>query len=66
MMAIDPRVKQHWIHQQMRFSYPVDVYGQALMPDDEATLSTWRAEGIDQYMLRQVPPVNLRRPRGFA
>ncbi len=49
-MALDPKVKRNWISIQKRSAVPVNAIGLKIDPKDEATLTVWRTEGIDQFL----------------
>jgi hypothetical protein len=49
-MALDPAVKKNWIEIQKKSDVPVNAIGVKIDPKDQATLSVWKEEGIDEHM----------------
>ncbi len=48
-MALDPAIRKVWIEIQKRFEVPVNAIGVKIDPKDQATMTVWKSEGIDQY-----------------
>lgn len=49
-MPIKPEVKKNWIEIQKKSSEPVNAIGVKIDPKDQATLTVWKEEGIDQFV----------------
>ncbi|MEM8962934.1 MAG: hypothetical protein AAGD38_15725 [Acidobacteriota bacterium] len=49
-MTVNATAKKNWIEIQKKHAVPVNAIGIKINPKDEATLSVWRAEGIDQFV----------------